>query len=113
VDTFNGNFVFVPKNSESRLGWIDGKFAHAYADCDYGLRANQEGVSNLVLPGYIGTCSTNVIYVSGSRVMNLIRWFGTKRSPIKSQIRFLKRHGPWFWPIYLITPLVRIIIKGK
>lgn len=113
VDTFNGNFVLVSKDLESRLGWIDGDFAHAYADCDYGLRAIQHGISNLVLPGYIGTCSQNGIADSGSRVMNVIQWFSIKKSPIKSQIRFFRRHGAWYWPIFLITPLLRIIIKGK
>lgn len=113
ADTFNGNFVLVTKELESRLGWIDGEFAHAYADCDYGLRANKHGISNLVLPGYIGTCSTNVVNHSGSRLKNIFLWFSIKNSPIKSQIRFLRRHGNWFWPIFLITPVLRIMIKGK
>lgn len=113
VDTFNGNFVLIPKDLESKLGSIDGRFSHAYADCDYGLRAKQFGASNLVLPGYIGECSTNLIDDSGSRLRNIVDWFSVKRSPIKSQMRFFRRHGGWYWPIFIITPLLRILIKGK
>ena len=113
VDTFNGNFVLIPKEIESRLINIDGRFSHAYADCDYGLRAQKLGISNLVLPGYVGTCATNSDEESSSRFVKIVDWFSVKRSPIKSQIRFFKRHGGYFWPIYIITPIFRILITGK
>lgn len=113
VDTFNGNFVLIPKVSESKLGSIDGRFSHAYADCDYGLRAKQLGVSNLVLPGYLGNCLSNETDDSGSRIKKIVAWFSVKKSPMNSQIRFFRRHGGWFWPIFLITPVIRILIKGK
>ncbi|NBO71216.1 MAG: glycosyltransferase family 2 protein [Bacteroidetes bacterium] len=113
VDTFNGNFVLIPNFLETKLGSIDGRFSHAYADCDYGLRAKKLGVSNLVLPGYIGTCVGNDTDDSGSRLRNVVTWFSKKKSPIKSQIRFFRRHGSWYWPIFLFIPVIRILIKGK
>jgi hypothetical protein len=36
-----------------------------------------------------------------------------KYLPIRSQIRFCKRHGGVEWPIYVIAPYVRAILKLK
>jgi len=113
VDTFNGNFVLIPKDLESKLGIIDGRFAHAYADCDYGLRAKKLGISNLVLPGYLGACSTNVSDGPSSRFNRIVEVFSIKQSPLRSQIRFFKRHGGCLWPVFIFTPVLRILIKGR
>ena len=55
----------------------------------------------------------NIFGVAAKVLANIVKLFGIKRSPLKSQIRFLKEHGNWSWPIFLITPIVRILIKGK
>jgi len=43
VGAFNGNVVLVPRGVRDVVGPIDGVFAHAYADDDYGLRASKLG----------------------------------------------------------------------
>lgn len=59
VDTFNGNLVLVPMNIAISLESIDGEYAHAFADIDYGYRAKAAGVSVLLAPGTYGTCPRN------------------------------------------------------
>ena len=47
-DTFNGNVVLVPQAIYLAVGGIDGHFAHAFADLDYGLRARARGFEVVV-----------------------------------------------------------------
>lgn len=111
VDTFHGNLVLIPSGVSEKVGTIDGGFAHAYSDIDFGLRARKLGIEIIVVPGFSGTCLTN-------QKNNLKLWKrlkaieSPKGQPIKSQIRYLRRHGPWFWPLFLLSPYVRAVL-GK
>ena len=60
ADTFHGNVVLVPRSAYVALGAIDGGFAHAYADVDYGLRATRRGIRIYVSSPPIGTCRPNM-----------------------------------------------------
>jgi GT2 family glycosyltransferase len=112
VDTFNGNLVLIPRHVSSIVGPIDGKFAHAYADLDYGLRASRKGVVSLVVPGIMGICNKN-INNAGSGFTKKIRAIGHKKNtPIKSQFRFLWRHNSWYDLIYIIFPYVKIVLAA-
>ena len=110
VDTFNGNLVLIPKFASEIVGKIDGKFAHAYADIDFGLRAKKLAVEMFVVPGFSGICRPN-------RKESLRIWERLKRihspkgQPLKSQIRFLRRHGRWYWPLFLASPYLRALIN--
>jgi GT2 family glycosyltransferase len=108
ADTFNGNLVFISSTASNIVGPIDGEFAHAYADIDYGLRAKRLGVEMFIIPGFAGTCDNHPKRDSKSLADALNLLLSTKHSPLKSQIRFLKRHGSLNWPIYLIAPFIRI-----
>lgn len=55
-DTFNGNFVLIPKYVYKKVGVIDKLFHHAIGDLDYGLRAKKAGIKSYVAKKYIGTC---------------------------------------------------------
>ena len=55
--TFNGNVALVPRPVYLDVGGIDGSFAHAYADFDYGLRARALGIESVVARSAVGTCS--------------------------------------------------------
>lgn len=59
VDTFNGNLVLVPMPVAMMLGSIDGEYAHALADIDYGYRAKLAEVEILLAPGTYGNCPRN------------------------------------------------------
>jgi GT2 family glycosyltransferase len=111
VDTFNGNFVFISRPLVNEIGLIDGGFAHAFADCDYGLRAKNLGIKSVLIPGFVGTCKRDSD-ANSIKFLNRIKFhFSTKKNPLKSQIRFLSRHGGFEWPIYLFIPIIRIYLE--
>lgn len=103
VDTFNGNLVLVPIRAANLIGRIDGGFAHALADLDYGLRARAAGIKIVLVPGYVGICERNAAKVSGSlreAYRNLTDRKGT--APPRSTARFMRRHGGNWWMFYFI-----------
>jgi GT2 family glycosyltransferase len=59
VDAFNGNVVLVPVDVARAMGGINGRYSHAFADIDYGLRLAAAGRSALLLPGTFGSCEKN------------------------------------------------------
>lgn len=78
VDTFNGNLVCVPVSVIARLGGIDGRFAHAGADVEYGLRVGAAGEPALLLPGTFGTCSRNPARPRGTFGVDFRAFVGPK-----------------------------------
>ena len=114
VDTVNGNVLLVPRETYRLLGHIDGGFAHSYADMDYGLRLRQAGGGSVLIPGHVGTCAANE-----SARANLdpslplpVRWRNfrsPKGTPLRSQVRYLRRHGGPCWPIFLLSPYGRLL----
>ena len=59
VETFNGNFLFIPIELARKVGGIDGLFRHALADIDYGIRVRDAGFDSLLLPRTVGSCGRN------------------------------------------------------
>jgi GT2 family glycosyltransferase len=111
ADTFNGNFVIIPYSCALMIGGIDGEFAHGYADCDYGLRARELGLDVRIIPNFLGYCERNEISEKLSLFEELKSFSEKKNNPLRSQIRFFRRHGGIEWPIYLVSPYFRIITK--
>lgn len=115
VDTVHGNLLLVPKCTYVRLAGIDGGFAHAYADLDYGLRLRAIGGHCLLAPSVLGQCEANDMPTVASTDASLFsKWRqmnDRKRSPIRSQIRYLKRHGGAAWFVFLVTPYAKIALE--
>ena len=57
-DTFNGNLVLITKQAFNKIGFLDKKFTHRYADHDYGLMARKNNVTVLFAPNPLGYCET-------------------------------------------------------
>jgi len=117
IQTFNGNVVLVPIAVLDRVGGIDGSFAHAYADIDFGLRLTRAGTPAVLAPGHVGTCVRNSDVgtwrdktLPGVRRVRLLH--SPKGAPPRSSARFLTRHGGPAWPIFFLTPYVRIAIEA-
>lgn len=103
VDTFNGNLVLVPVSVAREMGGIDGVYAHALADIDYGLRARRRGIHVNLAPGTFGECARNAAS-SGSRIEQWRRFRSVKGGGhYQSTKRFIKRHAPKAWPWALLT----------
>lgn len=53
---FNGNIVLIPRWVYDKLGKNDPYFRHALGDFDYGLRASEIGIKNIVCSEICGVC---------------------------------------------------------
>ncbi len=113
VGAFNGNCVLIPAVASRTVGPIDGNFSHAYADDDYSLRALAVGVKMLQVPGTVGTCPLNLKTVEPASSFRG-RWKqlqSPKGLPLKSQVRYLRRHAGPEWPIYLTITYAKRLFK--
>ena len=114
ADTFCGNIVLIPSRINLSLGGIDGAYEHGYADYDFGYRAKRMGFDIQIIPGFLGTCSLNSLLSSSWNLLNSLKILTSKKYlPIRSQIRFCKRHAGPEWPIYVVAPYIRAILKAK
>lgn len=114
ADTFCGNIVLIPKGYNDLLGGIDGIYEHGYADYDYGLRATEKKIDIKVVPGFLGSCSNNASPFLGKSRWQILRIaLSRKYLPIRSQIRYTRRHAGVEWPIYVLTPYIRSVLKIK
>ena len=116
VDTVHGNVLLVPRETYRLLGGIDGVFEHAYADFDYGLRLRDIGGRCLLAPGHAGTCEQNM--AAHPTILDTGRWqdrwrftLSPKGRPIRSQVRYLKRHGGPAWPVFAASPYLRTLLQ--
>lgn len=116
VPTMHGNVVYVPRAAYERVG-IDGRFAHAYADFDYGLRLRRAGLPVLLTAGTVGRCSRATSSrggtVAGLPLRDRLRHLNSPRGvPLRSQARYLGRHaGPW-WPVLVLGPYGKELARG-
>ena len=116
VDTFNGNFVLVPRRVYRKLDPVRIEFSHAYGDIDYGLRAKRDGIQSILGAGYSGVCASNSIDGTWLDV-NMVRrrrihlLFSRKGYPIRSHVVFNTSHGGWLWPIYFVSTYVKAFAR--
>jgi GT2 family glycosyltransferase len=107
IDTFNGNFVYVPADVVNQIGIIDPVFSHATGDTDYGLRAKKAGIPVLLAPGFFGTCRRNPPVVHDLRSI-----FGRKGLPWSDWLVFTRRHARrGTWPLAFAAPYVKALAK--
>jgi GT2 family glycosyltransferase len=115
LDTVHGNVLLVPAATAELLGSIDGNYEHAYADFDYGLRLRQQGGVALLAPDHVGTCRSNDLNSQVRDAPWRDRWaflLSRKGMPIRSHVRYLRRHGGPIWPLVAAVPYARMIAKG-
>ena len=111
-DTFTGNIALIPAAVRDVVGPIDGMFPHAYADDDYGLRASKLGFRIAQAPGCLGYCDSNPT-VHPRTFGELRRYLSDpKITPVRAQVRFLRRHGPSWWPIQLVVGQTAKTLRG-
>lgn len=102
VDTFNGNLVLVPLRIAATLGSIDGDYAHALADIDYGYRAKRAGIPVVLAPGTYGVCPRNPPQLHQGLLVSWRSFVGTKGGGHpKSLMKILRLGSPSLWPCYM------------
>jgi GT2 family glycosyltransferase len=111
-DSFNGNIVLVPRQADERIGSLDTRYTHYFADGDYGLRARKYGIQVLLAPLHLGECRLNPLANSSFDVELPLRerWrkmFGPKGyRPPKQWWAFVRDHAPRPKVFYWATPYV-------
>jgi GT2 family glycosyltransferase len=113
-DVMNGNCVLIPHDVASDVGNLDPAFEHAMGDTDYALRARRAGYRVYVAPGTVGRCSNNSAQGTfNDRSLPLARrWqliLGRKGLPLRSWLRFTRKHGGVLWPLYFAWPYAKLI----
>lgn len=112
VSAFNGNVVLIPRAVRKIVGPIDGVFAHAIADDDYGLRASKLGVEMLCAPGTVGSCALKLAGPVPSGVRGVWKQLQAPASlPWRSQVRYLRRHGGIGWPAYFFWGYGKALLR--
>jgi GT2 family glycosyltransferase len=117
IDTFDGNFVYVPRKVTERIGINDNAYFHNLGDRDYGLRAKASGIDVLLMPGTQGVCSKNAEKGDrgyGSPDLTLFeQWrkvnthHGLRPS---SWARFTRRHSGHWFPLHFLLPYRRLVL---
>jgi GT2 family glycosyltransferase len=115
VGPVHGNVLYVPRAAYLRVR-IDGGFRHAYADFDYGLRLRRIGHPVVLSPTTVGWCSRgSSSRGTPPRSTPLRRRLAVLNSPhglpFRSHVRYLRRHGGPFWPLYAVHPYVKELVR--
>lgn len=113
-DSCNGNLVLIPKAIAHSVGNLSAGFTHGIGDYDYGLRAQKQGFSCWIAPGYLGYCSRNSIRGT-ARDASLPFEERLKKmttpvdfAPLKERMLYYRRHAGFLWPIECLLVLGRI-----
>lgn len=115
-DTFNCNFVLLPRDVFEMSGNFDSHYHHAMADFDYGLYITRLGYAIYTLDEYVGICEKNLKSDTWedytlSRVERIKRKEGWKGLPYHEWYYFLKKNFGWraaLW--HSATPYLKILI---
>ena len=117
MDSFNGNFVYIPTQIRLAVGPINSLYQHAYADIDYGYRVVKAGYPIHTMPGIIGTGFENVISWPHGIRAKFKQFNSVKFNPTKSQIHFFRSYTGKLWfvtlPFYLLRPFIKILILNS
>jgi GT2 family glycosyltransferase len=116
VDVLNGNLVAIPTALYRELGGL-ANFTHGFADFDLSLRAEKLGYPSALAPGVWGECSANPpargwLDQSLGRIARLKLLHEPVRGlPLNDWIRFCRLHGGPFWPLFALSPIVRVLLR--
>jgi GT2 family glycosyltransferase len=118
AETMNGNLVLIPRSVVKRVGEIDADFSHGLADFDYGLRAGYLGCAIWLVPGTLGTCPRNPTEGGWTDPALPLRkrlrlMCAPKGLPPASWLRFTRRHAGPMWPVWFVSPYVRLFATAS
>ncbi|MEM7593216.1 MAG: glycosyltransferase family 2 protein [Cyanobacteria bacterium P01_A01_bin.83] len=114
-DTMSGNCVLIPSQVAKTVGNLDPAFIHNFGDFDYGLRAIKKSCSIWMIPGYIGSCE---FHLPAWREPDLslrekLKEVNTpKGMPLQEWKVYSQRHAGLLWPIYWLTPYIKLLITS-
>ena len=117
-DTFNANFVVIPKEIFKAVPIIDPVYVHSLGDFDYGLQIKKAGYRIEVTDHFVGTCNNNPSTGTWNdrslgRIERIKRKESIKGAPAKQWFHFVNKNFGFCRAILcLVTPYIRILL-GK
>lgn len=116
VVTFNGNFVYVPKNVVLKIGILSNKFRHSFADIDYGLRATKRDIPIRLISKPVGSTTYNSAWANSLANLTLLNWkkifFDPKGIPVKEWFYFCYTHGGIIWPLNFFMRYFKLLKRN-
>jgi GT2 family glycosyltransferase len=114
-DTFNANCVLIPRAVYACLGILHHRYTHGLGDFDYGMQATKRGIRIVQTARYVGTCKNDSVQGtwcdrSLPRLRRLQLLQSPKGLPCREWLVFNLRNSGWKWPLYFLSPFIRIIL---
>lgn len=114
-DTMNGNCVLIPRTVAIRIGNLSSGYVQSMGDFDYALRAGRAGFTVLVAPRFAGTCRRNPVQGTWKDSslplrVRIGKLLGVKGLPPRQWLRFASRYAGVLWPIYWLSPYIRLLL---
>lgn len=116
-DSFNANCVLIPWKHYASCPPMDGYYAHAAGDFDYGFDMHRHGAKIYTSSFFVGTCnrnSTNGTWHDKNlpSLVRLRKKETAKGLPFKSYFHYLHKNYSLVHAIlFSITPYIKILLK--
>ncbi len=117
-DSFNANCALIPWKDYVSVAPMDGYYAHAMGDFDYGFDLHRHGAKIYTSSFLVGVCNRNPVAGTwGDRRISFAERLRKKESPkglpFKSYFHYLKKnYGILKAVVFSVTPYVKILL-GK
>jgi GT2 family glycosyltransferase len=113
--TMNANCALIPRVVYERIGMFYSVYRHAMGDMDYGLQAGRNGIAVYETSSFVGECRLNPEAGSWKdrSLPRMVRWqklISTKALPPIEWMHYCKRNCGVWWPRYVISPYIRILL---
>ncbi len=114
--TMNANCVLVPRTVCRKTGIFHHAYTHAMGDIDYGFAARRNGFRLYETPSFVGTCSDNPVEgtwrdIKLPRAVRLRKLLGPKGLPLWEWFHYTRRNSGLRWPLYFLSPYVRVVLN--
>jgi len=115
VKYINGNFVLIPRDVFTSLGFLDSFYSHSLGDIDYGLRALKSNIDVYCSSKVLGFCEDNSFewYDYSSLFLRLKNFSKPKGTPIREYFYFNKNHFGYLKAIKFLVAVIIAIISPR
>jgi GT2 family glycosyltransferase len=109
-DTFNGNFILIPREAAQKIGNIPPAYIQTLADFDLGLTAKRAGIRCWIAPGFLGQCPANETGRKNWKSNGLTlreKWSKLEHPlgyPFWPNLNFARRNFPLWLPLLVAAP---------
>ncbi len=101
-DIGNANILLVDRSTVDKIGILSDSYTHAFADFDYTLTANKNGVKVWLGPGFYGSCENDHglswLPQTSPLKKRIAYLYSPKGIALKEYMIYIKKHFPYALP---------------